>query len=218
MKDFTFVFPAWAKWFCGLHRNTRKMVESFGPISLKRMSTSVAEWIGLIYWQGMALHAERQLRGWAQSRKWTCRPLARAGPFSFIPDLIIFFWLTPVRERRESVLIATRLKFHLWLISYLIFALVVLLESNLISSGWGIPLGFISRCRSAAITSGTWESDGGTSCPSLGSPAYWREPTSSWGRLMQSSRLLFWVCRFCRFWDCCGSASHSPWSPRKELW
>lgn len=57
---------------------------------------------------------------------------------------------------------------------------------------------------------------GQTSRPSSGSPAYQRSTCSS-GRLMQSSRLIFWVCSFCRFWDCCGTASHHPCCPRREL-
>lgn len=196
----------------------RKMAESFHSISLWRECVPGAtEWNGLIYWQEMALLMERHSSGWVQSRRWTCRPLARAGPFSFISNFIIFFWLTLVRERRESVLVAARLKFHLWLISQLIFALVVLLESNLISSSWGIPLGLPSWCMSAATASGTWGSDRGNVISILKLLNLLQRTTSSWGRLTQSSRLLSWVCRFCTSWDCCGSASHSRWSPRREL-
>lgn len=188
-----------------LARNTRQMVENFHPICLWREGIpGVAGWKGLIYWQTMALHAERHLSSWVQSRKWTCTLLARAGPFSFIPNLITFLWVTPVRERRESVWIATRVQFHLWLISHLIFAFLVSLETSLISSRWGCPMGLTSWHTSAAITSG---SDRGDVMFLLNSPACWREPYHSWGRLVQSSRLLSWVCRF---WDCCGSASQSP--------
>lgn len=58
---------------------------------------------------------------------------------------------------------------------------------------------------------------GWTSRPSSGCPAYQREHTCSSGRLMQSSRFIFWICTFCSFWDCCGTASHRPCCPRREL-
>lgn len=101
-------------WYEGLHicfpgvipllaRSTRQMVGNCHP--------SVYDGKEYLAWQNEKVWAtDRQwLCNWIQSRKWSCRPLARAGPFCFIPNLINFFWLTPMRERRESVPIATRL-------------------------------------------------------------------------------------------------------------